>query len=353
MKVLVFIDHDIICRHFIMSGALSALAGGADLRFVFPDDGGKTDAAASRRPSARHAVRDAADRGRTPTGVALAALRRPAAAAPRRARGRHPPPALAHARLEGGPVADAGRICPGLAGPARDRRAPLRAAAEPSVGGAAGPRAAGRGAASDRARRRLHQRPRARVPHARNSARARHELLGQPVDQARSGRQAGLAAGVGAADRRARRPLPRPRLQPRASLRRSAVRRLSRTAADRPGRVLRGAGHRRAPADHPVCRLERADRRVLSPAGDRPSPRQRKARRYRHCLPPASLGRGRARRRPPRKHRLPARRCRPHHARLPRRVSRGRATAFRCRIIATRTTYCPPSTLWCRRCRRS
>ncbi len=41
MKVLVFIDHDIICRHFVLNGALSVLAKQADLRFVFPDDGGK------------------------------------------------------------------------------------------------------------------------------------------------------------------------------------------------------------------------------------------------------------------------------------------------------------------------
>ncbi len=38
MKVLVFIDHDIICRHFILNGALSGLVRGADVRFVFPDD---------------------------------------------------------------------------------------------------------------------------------------------------------------------------------------------------------------------------------------------------------------------------------------------------------------------------
>ena len=41
MKVLVFIDHDVICRHFIMSGALKELVRQADVRFVFPDDGGK------------------------------------------------------------------------------------------------------------------------------------------------------------------------------------------------------------------------------------------------------------------------------------------------------------------------
>ena len=38
MKVLVFIDHDIICRHFILNGALEALVRDADVCFVFPDD---------------------------------------------------------------------------------------------------------------------------------------------------------------------------------------------------------------------------------------------------------------------------------------------------------------------------
>jgi hypothetical protein len=41
MKVLVFIDHDIICRNFLMSGALSSLVSSADVRFVFPNDEGK------------------------------------------------------------------------------------------------------------------------------------------------------------------------------------------------------------------------------------------------------------------------------------------------------------------------
>lgn len=41
MKVLVFIDHDIICRHFILSGALAPLVAAADVRFVFPESGGK------------------------------------------------------------------------------------------------------------------------------------------------------------------------------------------------------------------------------------------------------------------------------------------------------------------------
>ena len=49
MKVLVFLEHDIICRHFVMSGALRPLVEQAEVRFVFPDDGGKrverTDAA--------------------------------------------------------------------------------------------------------------------------------------------------------------------------------------------------------------------------------------------------------------------------------------------------------------------
>ena len=39
MKVLVFIDHDIICRHFILSGALAPLVEAADVRFVFPVGG--------------------------------------------------------------------------------------------------------------------------------------------------------------------------------------------------------------------------------------------------------------------------------------------------------------------------
>lgn len=41
MKVLVFIDHDIIYRHFIRSGALAALTRAAAVTFIFPDDGGK------------------------------------------------------------------------------------------------------------------------------------------------------------------------------------------------------------------------------------------------------------------------------------------------------------------------
>ncbi len=41
MKVLVFIEHDIICRHFISSGALSELSKAATLKFIFPDDGNK------------------------------------------------------------------------------------------------------------------------------------------------------------------------------------------------------------------------------------------------------------------------------------------------------------------------
>ncbi len=41
MKVLAFIDHDIICRHFVSSGVLAPLARHADTLFVFPDDGGR------------------------------------------------------------------------------------------------------------------------------------------------------------------------------------------------------------------------------------------------------------------------------------------------------------------------
>lgn len=36
MKVLVCIDHDIICRHFILSGALAPLVEAANVRFIFP-----------------------------------------------------------------------------------------------------------------------------------------------------------------------------------------------------------------------------------------------------------------------------------------------------------------------------
>lgn len=41
MKALVFLDHDIICRNFVMSGALRGLPDAFNLRFIFPDDGGK------------------------------------------------------------------------------------------------------------------------------------------------------------------------------------------------------------------------------------------------------------------------------------------------------------------------
>ena len=41
VKVLVFIDHDIICRHFILNGALAELVRRADVLFVFPGDDGK------------------------------------------------------------------------------------------------------------------------------------------------------------------------------------------------------------------------------------------------------------------------------------------------------------------------
>lgn len=41
MKCLVFLDHDIICRHFVLSGALAPLAAATEVKFIFPDDGGK------------------------------------------------------------------------------------------------------------------------------------------------------------------------------------------------------------------------------------------------------------------------------------------------------------------------
>jgi hypothetical protein len=41
VKVLVFLDHAITCRHFVLNGALGPLAASADLRFIFPDDGGR------------------------------------------------------------------------------------------------------------------------------------------------------------------------------------------------------------------------------------------------------------------------------------------------------------------------
>lgn len=41
MKIAVFIDHDVVCRHFVMSGALDALRAAHDVVFVFPDDGGR------------------------------------------------------------------------------------------------------------------------------------------------------------------------------------------------------------------------------------------------------------------------------------------------------------------------
>jgi hypothetical protein len=40
VKALVFIDHDIICRHFVLSGVMRALTQAAEVVFVFPD--GKT-----------------------------------------------------------------------------------------------------------------------------------------------------------------------------------------------------------------------------------------------------------------------------------------------------------------------
>jgi hypothetical protein len=41
VKVLVFLEHDIICRNFVMSGALSLLPRAFDVKFVFPDESGK------------------------------------------------------------------------------------------------------------------------------------------------------------------------------------------------------------------------------------------------------------------------------------------------------------------------
>jgi hypothetical protein len=41
VKVLVFIDHDIICRHFVTSGVLAPLVENAETTFVFPGDGGR------------------------------------------------------------------------------------------------------------------------------------------------------------------------------------------------------------------------------------------------------------------------------------------------------------------------
>lgn len=41
MKVFVVIAHPIICRHFVMSGALSRLIAEAEVRFVFPAAGNR------------------------------------------------------------------------------------------------------------------------------------------------------------------------------------------------------------------------------------------------------------------------------------------------------------------------
>jgi len=41
VKVAVFIDHDILCRHFVMSGAFDALRAAHEVTFVFPEAGGK------------------------------------------------------------------------------------------------------------------------------------------------------------------------------------------------------------------------------------------------------------------------------------------------------------------------
>src|SRR3569833_1895024 len=38
VKLLVFIAHDIICRHIVLNGALDELVRNADIRFGFPDD---------------------------------------------------------------------------------------------------------------------------------------------------------------------------------------------------------------------------------------------------------------------------------------------------------------------------
>ncbi len=41
MKALVFVDHDIVCRHFLMNDAFRPLVREADVHFIFPDDGGR------------------------------------------------------------------------------------------------------------------------------------------------------------------------------------------------------------------------------------------------------------------------------------------------------------------------
>ncbi len=41
MKIAVFLDHDILIRHFVLSGAFDALCAAHEVVFVFPDDGGR------------------------------------------------------------------------------------------------------------------------------------------------------------------------------------------------------------------------------------------------------------------------------------------------------------------------
>ena len=41
MKALVFVDHDIVCRHFLMNEAFRPLMQAAEVRFILSDDGGR------------------------------------------------------------------------------------------------------------------------------------------------------------------------------------------------------------------------------------------------------------------------------------------------------------------------
>ncbi len=50
MKALVFIDHDIIIRNFVMSGVLGELAHAAEIKFVFPERGKRVTLDPSRLP---------------------------------------------------------------------------------------------------------------------------------------------------------------------------------------------------------------------------------------------------------------------------------------------------------------
>ena len=50
MKVLVFIDHDIVIRHFVMSGVLDELAAAAEIKFVFPEGGKRVTLDPARLP---------------------------------------------------------------------------------------------------------------------------------------------------------------------------------------------------------------------------------------------------------------------------------------------------------------